>query len=72
MALTSTCSCMLCCVQFSATLWTIAHQIPLSMGFSQQEYESGLPFPPPGDFLDPGIKPMSPVSPAFCTWILYH
>ena len=72
MALTSTCSCMLCCVQLSATLWTIAHQIPLSMGFSQQEYESGLPFPPPRDFLDPGIKSMSPVSPAFCTWILYH
>ena len=32
-----------------ATLWTVAHQAPLSMGFSRQEYRSGLPFPPPGD-----------------------
>ena len=62
MALTSTCPCMLSCVQLSATLWTIAHQIPLSMGFSQQEYGSGLPFPSPGDRPHPGIKPMSPVS----------
>ena len=39
---------------------TIAHQAPLSMGFPRQEYWSGLLFPPPGDLLDPGIKPMSP------------
>ena len=39
-------------------------QAPLSMGFSRQEYWSGLPFPSPGDLLDPGIKPRSPVSPA--------
>ena len=39
---------------------TIAHQSPLSMGFSQQEYWSGLPFPSPGDIPDPGIKPGSP------------
>ena len=39
------------------TLWTIDHQAPLSMGFSRQEYWSGLPCPPPGDLLDPGIKP---------------
>ena len=46
-------------VQLFMTLWTIARQAPLSMGFSRQEYWSGLPCPPPGD-LDPGIKPMSP------------
>ena len=45
----------------SATLQTIAHQIPLSMGFSRQEYWSGLPCPPPGDLPDPGIKSTSPV-----------
>ena len=44
----------------SETLWTIAHQIPLSMGFSRQKYWSGLPFPSPGDLLDPRIKPRSP------------
>jgi len=42
------------------TLWTVAHQAPLSMGFSRQEYWSGLPFPSPGDLPDPGIKPRSP------------
>ena len=47
-----------------ATPWTVAHQVPLSMGFSQQEYWSGLPYPPPGDFPDPGIKPVSPAAPA--------
>ena len=40
-------------------LWTVAHQAPLSMGFSRQEYWSGLPCPPPGDLPDPGIKPIS-------------
>ena len=39
-------------------------QASLSMGFSRQEYWSGLPFPPPGDLPDPGIQPSSPVSPA--------
>ena len=43
-----------------AISWTVAHQAPLSMGFSRQEYWSGLPFPSPGDLLDPGIKPRSP------------
>ena len=38
----------------------VAHQIPPSMGFPRQEYWSRLPFPPPGDILDPGIEPMSP------------
>ena len=39
---------------------TVAHQAPLSMGFSKQEYWSGLPCPPPGDFPNPGIEPRSP------------
>ena len=43
-----------------ATLWTVGHQAPPSMGFSRQEYWSGLPFPSPGDFPDPGIEPGSP------------
>ena len=42
------------------TPWTVACQAPLSMGFSRQEYWSGLPFPPPGDLPDPGIEPGSP------------
>ena len=46
------------------TPWTVAHQAPLSMGFSRQEYWSGSPFPSPGDLPDPGIQPTSPVSPA--------
>ena len=46
------------------TPWTIAHQAPLSMEFSRQEYWSGLPFPAVGDLLDPGIKTMSLASPA--------
>ena len=41
-----------------------SHQVPLSMEFFRQEYQSGLPSPPPGDLPDPGIKPVSPVSPA--------
>ena len=40
--------------------WTVAHQAPPSMGFSRQEYWSGLPFPSPGDLPDPGIEPRSP------------
>ena len=44
----------------SATLWTAAYQGPLSMGFSRQEYWSGLPFPSPGNLPEPGIKPVSP------------
>ena len=42
------------------TLWTVACQVPLSMGFSRQEYWNGLLFPSPGDFPDPGIEPRSP------------
>ena len=48
-------------VSNSATPWTVAHQASLSMGSSRQEYWSGLPFPPPRDHPDPGIKPSSPV-----------
>ena len=43
-------------VQLFATPWTVAYQAPLSMGFSRQEYWSGLPFPSPGDLPNPGIK----------------
>ena len=46
-------------VQLFAT-WTVASQAPLSMGFSRQEYWSGLPCPPPGDLPDPGTEPRSP------------
>ena len=42
------------------TPWTVAHQAPLSMDFSRQEYWSGLPYPPPGDLPNPGIEPGSP------------
>ena len=42
------------------TSWTVDCQIPLSMGFSRQEYWSRFPFPSPGDLPDPGIKPRSP------------
>ena len=42
--------------------WPVAHQIPPSMGFFRQEYWSGLPFPPPGDLLHPGIEPGPPES----------
>ena len=50
----------LCHVRLFATLWTVAHQAPPFMGFSRQEYCSGLPFPSPGDLPNPGIKPGSP------------
>ena len=51
-------------VQLFAALWTVAHQAPLSMGFSRQEYWSGLPCPPPGDFPDPQIETASPIAAA--------
>ena len=54
----------LVCVWLSATPWTVAHQAPLSMGFSKQEYWSRWPCPPPADLPNPGIKPASLVSPA--------
>ena len=58
-------------VQLFVALWTVAHQAPLCMGFSRQEYWNGLPCPPPGDLPHPGIKLASLMSPAlvggFCT-----
>ena len=59
------CMCVHACVchlQLFATPWTIACQAPLSMEFSRQEYWSGLPFPPPEDLPEAGIKPPSLVS----------
>ena len=55
---------VLSCVRLFVTLWTVARQALLSVGFSRQEYWSRLPFPSPGDLPDPGIEPPSPVSPA--------
>ena len=47
-------------VWLCVTLWTTACQAPLSVGFSRQQYYSGLPGPPPGDLANPGIEPASP------------
>ena len=47
-------------VSDSEAPWTVARQAPLSMGFSRQEYWSGLPFPSPGDLPEPGIEPTTP------------
>ena len=57
-----TCSC--CCLvsvasNFLSTLWAVVRQAPLSMGFSRQEYWSGLPGPPPGNLPNPGTEPAS-------------
>ena len=51
-------------VQLFAMLWTVAHQASLSIGFSRQGYWNGLPFPPPEDLPNPGIEPVSLMSPA--------
>ena len=60
-------------VQLLAAAWTVAHQAPLSMGFSRQECWSRLPFPPSGAYSRPRIKPLSPVSPTIINrQILYH
>ena len=61
------CVCMraLSCLVVSdsfVTPWTVARQVPLSMGFSKQEYRRRLPFPTPWDLPDPGTDPVSPVS----------
>ena len=50
----------------------MARQTPLSTGFSRQGFWSGLPHPPPGDLLDPGIEPMSPASPALADEFFTH
>ena len=67
-------------VQLFATPWTVDCQAPLSMGFSKQEYCSGLPFCPPGDLSNPGIEFISLTSPALtgrfftttATWDFIH
>ena len=59
------CACVLSCfscIQLFATLWSVAHQAPLFMGFSRQEYGSGLPCTPPGDLPDPGMNLVSSIS----------
>ena len=66
------CAQLLSHVQLFETLWTIARQVPLYMGFTKQEYWSGLPFPLPGDISDPGIEPTPPASSCIGKWILYH
>ena len=70
--------CAVVSLQSCPILWDpVAHQAPLSMGFSGQEYWRGLPCPPPGDLPDPGVKPESLASPAlaggfFATSSTYH
>ena len=59
-------TCMLSHVQFYAIPWTIACQAPLSMGFSRQDYWSGLPCPFPGDLPNPGVEPRSPALQGDC------
>ena len=67
------CVCACACIQSLSGVdlfvmpWTTAHQAPLSIGCPRQEYWSGLPFPPPGDLPDPGIKHVSPVSTALAS-----
>ena len=56
----------------SANPWTVAHQVPLSMGFCRQEYRSGFPFPPPGDLPGLGIEPVSYYVSRLGRWVLYH
>ena len=51
---------VLSCVRLFETPWTVAYRAPPSMGFSRQDYWSGLPFPSPGDLPNPGIEPRSP------------
>ena len=61
------CVCVFVCSVMSDSFvapWTVDHQTPLSTGFSMEEYQSGLPFPPPWDILNPGIEPTSPMFPA--------
>ena len=59
-------------VQLCATVWTVARQAPLSMGFSRQEHWSGLSFPPPGDLPNPGIELVSLTSTCTGRRVLYH
>ena len=68
-------ACMLGCfsrIRLFAAPWTVAHQAPLSMGFSRQECWSGLPCPPAGDLPNSGTEPASLMSPALAGSTLYH
>ena len=56
----SPCGCYCLVAESCATPWTVAHQAPLSIGFSRQEHWSGLPFPSPGNLANPGTEPRSP------------
>ena len=58
-------------VQLFATAWTVACQTPLSMGYSTQEYWSGLPFPTQGDLPHPGIEPSSLESPTLAGGLFF-
>ena len=60
---TCVCMCSVASVMSNCDLWAVAHQAPLSMGFSRQEYWSGLPCPLPGNLPNPGIEPISLASP---------
>ena len=62
---------LLCRVRLFVTPWTIARQAPPSIGFSRQEYWSGLPFPPPGDLPNPGIEPGCLLCLLYCRRIVY-
>ena len=57
-------SCHFSRIQLFVTLWSVAHQAPLSMGFSRQENQSGLPCAPSGNLSNPGNEPLSPTAPA--------
>ena len=59
-------------VQLFVTLWTVAHQAPLSMGFPRQEYWSGLPFPSSGNLPHPGIEIVSLYDSCIGRQVLYH
>ena len=56
--------CVLSHVRLFEILWTVAHQVPPSMGSFRQEYWNGFPFPSPGDLPNPDIEPEFPASPA--------
>ena len=66
------CAWSLRCVLLFANLWTGAHQVPLSMGLSSQEYGSGWPFSSPEDLLDPGFEPMSPATLGLAGEFFFH
>ena len=64
--------CPVASASLTTTLWTAAHQAPLSKGFSRQEYMRGLPFPPPGDLPHSGIELASFTTACFSRLILHY